>query len=58
MGVITTYDEKRDDLREALNECLRMAKELVVTDCWGSEDMRDDYAMDVYQAVKKARDTV
>ena len=58
MGVITTYDEKRNHLREQLEECLRLAKELVVTDCWGSEDVREDYSIEVFQAVKKAKDAV
>ncbi|EPC8411080.1 hypothetical protein CN553_12015 [Bacillus cereus] len=59
MGVQTTYDEMRDRLRDELNDCLRLAKELMVgEDIWGYEDMREDYAVDVYQAIKKARDTV
>lgn len=42
-----------------LNECLKLAKELVVgEDIWGYDEMRDGYALDVYQAVKKARDEV
>ena len=58
MGVYTTYDEKRDELRRKLNECLSMARNLLNEDIWGHEDMREDYAIDVYQAVKKARDSV
>jgi len=58
MGVCTTYDEKRDQLREELTKCLKLAKELLDEDIWGYENMRDDYAIDVYTAVKKARDTV
>ncbi|HFK1435078.1 TPA: hypothetical protein ACGXNJ_005232 [Bacillus cereus] len=59
MGVQTTYDEMRDRLRDELNDCLRLAKELMVgEDIWGYEDMREDYAVDVYQAIKKARNTV
>lgn len=59
MGVHTTYDEMRDRLRDELNDCLRLAKELMVgEDIWGYEDMREDYAVDVYQAIKKARDKV
>ena len=59
MGVHTSYDEKRDELRDMLNECLKLAKELVVgEDIWGYDEMRDGYALDVYQAVKKARDEV
>lgn len=35
-----------------------MAKELFNEDIWGYKDMREDYDIDVYQAVKKARDAV
>lgn len=59
MSDITTYDKMRDKLRYELNECLKLAKELVVgDDVWGYSDMPEDYAMDVYLAVKKARDAV
>lgn len=59
MGVYTSYDERRDRLRDNLNDCLREAKELVMAeDEWGYEDMKDGYAMEVYQAVKAARDAV
>lgn len=58
MGVITTYDEKRDYLRERLNECVKLAKDLLDEDTWGYKDMSEDYAIDVHTAVKKARDTV
>lgn len=58
MGVYTTYDEKREYLREQLNDCLKEAKELLNEEIWGYSDMREDYAIDVYQAIKKARDAV
>ncbi|MGG4105098.1 hypothetical protein AAXB25_14375 [Paenibacillus lautus] len=58
MGVVTSYDKRRDRLRDALTECLDMAKDLLDEKVWGYEDMRDDYALDVYVAVKKARDAV
>ena len=59
MGVITTYDEMRDRLREQLKECEELAKEMFVNeDIWGYDHMREDYALDVYQAVKQARKTV
>lgn len=58
MGVHTTYDEMRDRLRDNLEDCLKQAKELVVTDVWGADQVRDDYALEVFQAVKKARDSV
>ena len=58
MSVITTYDEKRDELREALKYCVKLAKALLDEDLWGYDEMREDYALDVYTAVKKARDAV
>lgn len=58
MGVVTSYDERRDGLRKALTDCLDMAKDLLDENVWGYEDMRCDYALDVYVAVKKARDAV
>ena len=58
MSVHTDYDSKRDYLRDELNDCLRLAKELLDDTVWGYDDMRDDYAIDVYRAVKKARDSV
>lgn len=58
MGVHTSYDEMRDRLKEQLDESLKLAKEMVVTEDWGAEQFNDDYKMEVYQAVKKARDTV
>ena len=59
MGVHTAYDEKRDELREKLKECVLLAKELVIgEDIWGYDQMRPDYAMGVYMAVKNARDKV
>jgi|GEM_PF-6841032 len=58
MSVITTYDEKRDRLRDELTDCLKLAKELLDEDIWGYDEMKDDYAMNVYTAVKKARDAV
>lgn len=59
MGVVTTYDEMRDRVRDALTDCLSMVKtDLFDEHVWGYEDMRDDYAIDVYMAIKKARDAV
>lgn len=58
MSVHTDYDSKRDYLRDKLNDCLRLAKELLDDTVWGYDDMRDDYEIEVYQAVKKARDSV
>lgn len=59
MSVQTTYDDMRDDLKEALDECLNKAGKLVVgKDIWGYNEMRKGYAVDVYQAVLKAYETV
>lgn len=58
MSIITTYDEKRDELREALKDCVKMARELLDEDLWGYDQMKEDYAFYVYTAVKKARDLV
>ena len=59
MSVYTTYDFKRDELRDKLNECLRQAKELLMgEDIWGYEDMKEGYAEELYLLVKKARDSV
>lgn len=58
MSVITSYDEMRDRLRDDLSSCLRQAKDLLDEDIWGYSEMRSDYSMDVYQAIKKARDAV
>ena len=55
MAVITTYDEMREELREDMRKCLEKAKELVVsTEVWGYEDMREDYAIEVFDAIHKA----
>jgi len=54
----TTYDEKRDALRDKLTECLKMAKEMFDEDIYGYKEMKDDYIINVYSAIKKARDTV
>lgn len=58
MAVYTTYDEKRDYLRRELNDCLELARELLDETIWGYDEMKADYAIEVYQAVKRARDEV
>lgn len=58
MSVHTIYDEKRDRLRDALTECVDMARELLDEGIWGYDEMREDYALDLYVAVKKTRDLV
>ena len=55
MSINTTYDEKRDELRDNLKECLSQAKELVVgEDIWGYDHMKEGYAIEVYMAIKNA----
>lgn len=59
MSVQTQYDEKRDELRDKLEECVTLAKELVVGEhIPGYHDMRSTYAVEVYTAVQNARDMV
>lgn len=58
MSVHTTYDGMRNALRDQLSDCLGLARELLDENTWGYEDMRSDYALDVYLVVKKARDSV
>lgn len=58
MGVYTDYDEKRDRLREHLNDCLEQARELLDTNIWGYDEMRIDYAIDVYMAIKNVVDEI
>lgn len=58
MSVYTMYDEKRDKLKETLTECLEMARELLDENIPGYNEMREDYAFDVYVAIKKAKDVL
>ena len=58
MSVRTTYDEKRDELKDLLMECLTLAREMLDENIWGFEEMKSDYATDLYVAVKKAKDLV
>ena len=58
MGVYTIYDEKRDELRSQLNDCLELAREMLDESIWGYDEMKDGYALEVYMAIKKARDEV
>ena len=59
MSVRTDYDDMRYDLKKDLEECLEKAEQLVVgKKIWGYEDMRKGYAIDVYQAILKAIETI
>lgn len=55
MSVQTTYDDMRDELKATLEKALKQAKELVIReDVWGFDEMKENYAMDVYKAVRDA----
>lgn len=54
----TRYDEKRDELREDLDGCLEKARELLDQSISGYHDMHKDYALKVYQAIKKAQEII
>jgi pyruvate dehydrogenase complex dehydrogenase (E1) component len=54
----TDYDELRDELRDDLKECLKKVKKMFDEDISGFELMRGDYIIEVYQAIKKAKDAV
>jgi len=58
MSVITTYDEMRENLKNKLTECLDLAREMLDEDIWGYKDMKKGYALEVYLAVMRARDSV
>lgn len=48
MSVNTTYDEMRDKLRDKVKECVEIARDLLDESIWGYEDMREDYAIEIY----------
>lgn len=58
MSVHTTYDSMRDNLRNKLNECLQLSKEMLDEDIWGYDEMKNDYAIELYVSIKKAKDMV
>lgn len=58
MSVQTEYDRKRDELRDKLRDCLNDARELLDPNIWGYDDMKPDYAIDVYKAIQNAFWTV
>jgi hypothetical protein len=58
MSVQTTYDEMRDRLRNDLDNCLEQSIELLKTKCWGYDEMRSGYAIELYQKIMEARDAV
>lgn len=58
MSVHTTYDEMRDEIEEDLNRVLEKVVKMFDENIWGYKDMRKDYIIDVYIAVKSARDKI
>lgn len=59
MSVQTGYDDKRDELKNKLDECVTLAKELVAGErIPGYHEIRSTYAADVYIAVRNARNMV
>jgi len=56
MSVHTTYDELRDKLKLGLDECLELARTMLDSSIWGYDEMRKDYALDLYTAIKKTKD--
>ena len=58
MGVQTAYEDRRNDLRDELRKCLRMAKEMFDGSIWGYDDMDEDYIFNVFMLIKKAKDSI
>ena len=54
----TTYDGLRDELRCKLKECEALAKRMMDPTIWGYDDMKKGYDLEVYTAVRKAREAV
>lgn len=44
MSVSTTYEDKLEELKEKVNECLILANELCTEDMWGKEDYPKGHA--------------
>ena len=57
--VTTPYDEYRDELRQTLKQALSfVCQKLMDPEIWGYEQMSEDYAIELYKAVRKVRDAV
>ena len=50
MGVHTTADEHRDAALDKIQGSIRAISEIVINNCWGSEDYGADYRL----ALKKS----
>lgn len=51
MGVITTYDEYRYELKDKLKECIQLALKLQDENIWGYEDMNNNYSDDILEVL-------
>ena len=58
MTVNISYDEKRYKLLDTMDETLEQARELLNPSIWGYESMNEDYALNLYIAIKKVKDMV
>ena len=59
MSVPTTYEEKRNELKEKLEECLKISENLVMSkDAFGYAERRRGYAIDVYQSIHQTIETI
>lgn len=58
MGVTTTYDEMRYKLLSDMDDCLEQARELLNTNIYGYDEMKEDYALDLYVAIKRVKDMI
>jgi len=58
MGVVTTYDEIRYELKDKLGECIQLTIKLQDENTWGYEDMRSNYSddmLEVFILLQKAK---
>jgi hypothetical protein len=59
VSVHTEYDEKRDFLRDMVNDCIEYARQnLLDTSVWGYNEMRSGYELEVYKKLIEARDAI
>lgn len=43
MSVYTDADKSRDEIRQHIKEIIRNSANILVDECWGSDEYRDDY---------------
>lgn len=43
MSVYTTYDKIRDNLKDQLSDCIKLASELQNENIWGYGDINEEY---------------